>query len=211
MGFLSSFTGSSQAKAAKGAAMLQSQGVKEAQTELRKGERVARMDLRDFRELGRDSIDGLSSLVTDPNAQRDFIQNNPFFDALAQRSTDTLLNNQAARGKVGSGGTAEALQNSMMLLGNDLLSQNIAQRQGLVNTGLNAAGGMANITQNTRAGIADLRLQNANAQAAGVVGAANARGQGMSNLVGLGTSIAGLGLPGGGTVGGSMLGKAFNI
>lgn len=189
MGFLSTFTGSAGAKAAKGAAEVQAQATKEARGDVRKAERIGRMDLRDFREVGRDAIPGLTNLVTDPTAQRDYVQQNPFFQSLADESQRRLLNNSAARGKVGSGGTAEALQNSIMLLGNDLVAQNIQQRQGLVKTGLAAAGGMANISQNAGMTIADLRTQGGNAAASGIMGAAAARSQGVSNIMELGKTV----------------------
>lgn len=160
---------------------------------------TARADLAPFREAGVNALPGLStaqdrvtSLATDPNTQASYVQDNPFFKALADDAQRRLFNNQAARGKVGSGGTAEALQNSVMLLGNSLVDQGIQREQGVFNNaynitslGSNAATGQANITQNTAANnanvagsgnrtIVDLMTQGANAQAAGIVGAANA-------------------------------------
>ena len=97
---------------------------------------------------------------------------------MADESQRRLLSNQAARGKVGSGGTAEALQTSLLLLGQDLLNNNISQRMGLTTLGANAAAGQASATQASGNTIVDLITGKGNVLAAGEVGAANARTQG---------------------------------
>jgi hypothetical protein len=165
----------------------------------------ARSDLQPFRQAGEAELSGLTSLVTDPNAQLAFIEDNPFFDSLAKRATDTLFSSTAAGGKAFSGGTAEALQTSMLLLGTDLLNQNINQRQNIVNTGANAAAGQATATQNT-AGITSSALQNnannvsnlltqqGNVRAANQIGINNANVQGSQNLLNAGLSAAALAL-----------------
>lgn len=167
----------------------------------------ARADMQPFADAGKEAIGGLQTgltslqdLVTNPNTQAEFITNNPFFDALATRAKTDLFNNQAAKGKTGSGGTAEALQNSLVLLGSDLLNQNVTQRQNtntqyqnLVNTGLSASGTQANATNSgagrdvsTITGVAnnqaELRTQSGNAQAAGIIGAYNARQKAADNV-----------------------------
>jgi hypothetical protein len=136
---------------------------------------------------------GLLDLVTNPEAQKNFITNNPFFDALAKQSTDTLLNNQAARGKVGSGGTAQALQNSLLLLGNDLLNQNIGQRQTIANMGESAAAQTGTATQNTAAGVGNTLEGIGNARAAGAVGSANAWNTALGGISSLGPSLGAYG------------------
>lgn len=148
---------------------------------------MARADLAPYRDLGQRNISGLESLVTDPNAQLSFIEDNPFFKSLADEATRTLFNNTAAKGKVGSGGTAEALQNSILLLGNDLLNQNITQRQNLVSTGENAAAGSANATLTAGNSIADLYTGIGNAYAAGGIANANAK----QALIGSGAQAGG--------------------
>lgn len=149
---------------------------------------LVRADLQPFREAGQAQLDPLSKLISDPQAQLSFIQDNPFFTALANDAQSRLFSNQAARGKVGSGGTAQALQNSLLLLGQDLLNQNIQQRQGFVNMGQAAAAGQATATQQSGNAITDLITQQGNALASGQVGAANARAGGIQNLIGAGTA-----------------------
>jgi hypothetical protein len=124
----------------------------------------------------------LLSLVTDPNAQKNYITNNPFFDSLANKASQTLFQNAAAKGKLGTGGTAEALQNSILLLGNDLLNQNIAQRQTIANLGEDAAARSGNASQTAANSISDLTTQKGNAQAAGAIGGANAWNSALGNV-----------------------------
>ncbi len=166
--------GITKANAARSAAKKQVQGGREAiaSAEAAKEEALAtnataleqsRADLQPYADAGKTALPTLQSnlaslntLVNDPNAQNDFIQNNPFFNSLAAKAKNDLFANQAARGKVGSGGTAEALQNSLVLLGSDLLNRDIAQKTGvntqyqnLVDNGQNAATNQAGYTQNT--------------------------------------------------------------
>lgn len=152
----------------------------------------ARADLQPFAEAGKAQLDPLSSLISDPNAQRNFILDNPFFKTLADDAQRRLFNNQAAIGKVGSGGTAEALQNSLVLLGQDLVNQNVNQRFNLASLGANAAAGQGTATQQTGSNIANLITGTGNVLAAGQVGAANARAQGINNLIQGGTAAVAL-------------------
>lgn len=117
-----------------------------------------RGDLAPYREAGTSTVGGLTTLVNDPNAQKDFITANPFYQSLAKDATDRLYANQAAKGKLGSGGTAQALQNSLLLLGNDLLNQDVARKQNLVATGANAGALTGTATQNTANNVSGLTL-----------------------------------------------------
>lgn len=221
----------SGADAAQEAADQQVRATEIAVEEQRRAREQARKDLSPFREAGRRQIAGaygginrlqrqqqrvnqlagglqtraleIDNLTRSPTAQRNFIENNPFFDALAGDAQDRLFSNAAAQGKVGSGGTAEALQNSILLLGADLLNQNIqqrlgafgarqgavnasaaafdaqnavqSQRQNMVIAGQNAAAGQATASLQAGATISDLATQMGNAQAAGTIGARNAQ------------------------------------
>lgn len=190
MGIVKDFiSGQTGAKAAKRAASVQQAAADRGIAATEAGREQARADLEPFAAAGRGAttdlqvgLKELNRLITNPEAQKEFITNNPFFDALTKRSSDTLLNRASAGGKLGSGGTAEALQESVLLIGSDLLNQNITQRQNvnsafqnLVTTGSNAATNQARVSTGAAANISELGLQNANAQAAGIVGAQRAR------------------------------------
>lgn len=209
-------TGKTAAAAAQNAALVQTASADKAIESLggntdkiiasnEKAIAQSRADLQPFRDAGVSGIAGLTDLVTNPKAQADFITNNPFFEALSKQASTTLFNNNAARGKVGSGSTAEALQNSLLLLGSDLVNQNVTQRQNIVTMGANAAAVQSSATQNTAGNnanaistggtnIANLITSRGNAQAAGLVGAADAETQGIQNLVNTAAMAAGVAL-----------------
>lgn len=157
-------------------------------------EQRTRETLQPFVDAGSQGLGDLNNLVTNPQAQADYVMQSPFYQSLAQDAQNRLFANQAARGKLGSGETAQALQNSLVLLGTDLLNQSIGQRQNLAAIGANAAAGQGTAIQNTGSqvaaaqgaagsNIANLLTQIGNAQASGTVGAANAGTQGFNNLV----------------------------
>lgn len=208
MGFLSSFiggiTGSDAKKAARGAADAQSGAIDEAKIVTSDKAKEARGYLDPYAKAGTDTLPGYTSLVNDPNAQRDYVANNPFFKSLADDAQSRLFKNAAAKGKLGTGGTVEALQNSLLLLGNDLVNQGITQRRGLVDIGQNAANNQASITSNEGSNLSNLITDKGAAQAAGIVGAANATTGAAQNILGTivqgakTAAMASAGMPGGG-------------
>jgi hypothetical protein len=181
-------TGRRGAEAAREAGRIQAAATREGIAELRAGREQAFGALTPFREAGAGQLAGITGLITDPEAQRRFIEDNPFFEALADKAQGRLFASKAAKGKVGTGGTAEELQTSLLGLGNQLLSENIRQRMGLVNVGLGAAGGGAQAAQTASRGIADLIGSGAAAEAAGIVGAENVRTQRENQLLQLTSS-----------------------
>ena len=134
-----------------------------------------REDLLPFAEAGAGVLPGLQELITDPMAQKEFVTDNPFFKALAEDAQRRIFGSGAAVGKFASGGTAEALQNSILLLGEGLVGRNISKRQNLANMGLVAAGGRAEVGVRGAEAITDLIGSGASAEAAGVIGTAQAR------------------------------------
>jgi hypothetical protein len=194
-GFLDSLTGSNQAKAAKNAAKQQERMAREGIGYRKEQSAIARQDFEPYAETGRQALGGLQDLVNDPNTQLNYVQNNPFFEAMRNQASSTLLQNQAARGKLGSGQTAEALQNSLLSLGTNLVNQSIAQRQGLANMGFNASANQAGISERLGANVASDLQGIGNVQAAGTIGAANARAAGTQNLLNTGLKIGSMFAP----------------
>ncbi len=170
-------------------------GLDTATETIETGVDTARSDLQPFTDAGTTGLDSvqrnlseIETLITDPTAQNEFVTNNPFFTALADDAQRRIFNNQASRGKVGSGGTAEALQNSLLLLGPDLVNQNISQRSNLAgqnfnlaNLGLTSAGGQATSSAAGALTLADLSARGGETQAAGILGVENTRRQDKSD------------------------------
>lgn len=141
----------------------------------------ARADLQPFREAGAETLPGLTELIQSPQAQEEFVTENPFFQSLTGEAQQRLSGNQATSGQ--TEGTKKALENSLLLLGTDLVSQNVDQRFNLARLGANAAAGQATGTLQTGRSISDLATQIGNVQAAGAVGGANAQSQAVQDIL----------------------------
>lgn len=122
-----------------------------------------------YNELGTAAAQQIKQIQADPGA---YVQNNPFYASLADDAQRRLLANQAAKGKVGSGGTAAALHEQLLNLGNGLVQQQVGTLQNQVNSGQNAA----NTTSN-------LQTDRGAVQASGVMGANNAMQTGYQNQI----------------------------
>ena len=177
----------SGAEAARKAAGREIETLEKGRVITREAGEVAVAGVEPFAEAGREALPDLISLVTDPEAQRRFIEENPFFTALAERSTRTLLQNQAAKGKVGSGETAEALQTSLVLLGSDLLSRSISQRQDLARLGFAGAQQAGEFGLRAAGAEAGTLAQIGATAATGIIGARQAETEATEQVVKLAT------------------------
>ena len=193
--FVDDFTGKTAEQAARQSAQQQVDAAGRALDVTGEARDTARGDLQPFTAAGTAGLDPLQSLILDPNAQRDFVQNNPFFDALLSEERQNTLQNQAARGKLGSGGTLKALDENVLRIGQGLVDNQTNKLQNLVGIGQNAATNQAGITQNFGQQASNLLTGQGAAQAAGTVGAANARVAGAQNIVNLVTDAAKLFAP----------------
>lgn len=135
-----------------------------------------------YTDLGANSAAEIARIQADPGA---YVQNNPFYKSLADDAQRRLLANQAAKGKVGSGGTSAALQEQLLNLGNGLVQQQVGTLQNQVNTGANAASGVATNSIN-------LNTDKGNVNAAGVVGQNNAYQSGYQNQINTLLALQGL-------------------
>ncbi len=199
---IESITGEEAAKAAEEAAAIQAAAGTDAVANLRQAQIEAAARQQPFEQFGvtqgigalPGSFGVLQSAINDPTAG---VIDNPFFQALSADQDQRLLASRAARGKVGSGGTEDALLRQQLLLGNQFSQQNIGNIQGQIQNQFNAAAIGQNAASQT--GVQGLQTAGnvggilgniANAQAAGVIGQQQASAQGFQNLVGLGSLIA---------------------
>lgn len=223
MSGVDAITGQTAADAAQDAAALQAQAAmaqadatREATEmtveEQRLAREQARSDLQPFVQFGqgfmgtaRDAITSSQDLFNDPMA----IMQNPMFAAIMQDNQRQILQNTAARGRVGTGGTAEALQNAALRTGFDILNternamlQNARFMSDVVGMGQSAAAGQGSASMQAGGNIAnaitqgnitagDLTTSAADAEAAGIVGGANAQQQGIMNVLNLGATLFG--------------------
>lgn len=122
-----------------------------------------------YNELGTSAAKQIQQIQSDPGA---YVQNNPFYKSLADDAANRLKASEASKGKLASGGTADALQTSLLNLGNGLVQQQVGTLQNQVNSGQTAA---SNITGG--------QVGKGNVQSAGVMGVNNAMQTGYQNQI----------------------------
>lgn len=120
-----------------------------------------------YTQLGQNAANQIQTIQADPTG---YIKNNELYTSLANDAQSRLTAIQAAKGKLGSGETAAALQEKLLTLGTGLVNNQISNLQNQVNVGANAASNVGN----------SLTYQG-EVQAAGTVGANNARVGGYEN------------------------------
>ena len=263
MGFIRQLTGKDAAKAAVNAGELQSEQATEnaaqagivgaenqarlqgAQTnqlaELRSGAYRANDLLNPFAQVGQQGVDQ-AGFLTDPNAQFDFLQNNPLFQIGLDNANTQTNQMAAARGRLSAGDTLQQLNQNALLTASPLIQQQKNSIQNQLNMGQstalnqasmantlagqradifgNTAINQANLAAGNQANIGNLLGSAAAAEAAGMVGYANAKQAGAGAALNLGAQVAGsfAGMPsfGGATPppsmpGGGGFGSSLNL
>jgi hypothetical protein len=169
-------------------------------------------NLNPFESIGQQGTEQ-SGFLTDPNAQFDFLQNNPLFQMGLDNANRETLQMAASRGRLSAGDTLQQLNNNAMLTASPLIAQQKQSIGDLISLGQNNATNQNNIIQNTagnQAGILqNTALNRANitqgaavnegnlltgaaaAEGAGLVGAANARGDGAASMLNFGSQLVG--------------------
>jgi hypothetical protein len=204
------FAGDEAASAARRAAGIQAEAGQAAISE----QEAARASFEErtdpFRELGLVGSEQLTSFLEDPTQQLSEI--NPIVDFLRGQGFEQIQESAAARGRLGAGGTLKDLTQ----FNSDLTSTVIPQLQNqrfnqLFNTaslGANVAAGQGTAGLNTAANVGNLLGGIGQAEAGGVIGAANAQTNAQNALFGAAGTAAGafLGGPGGAALGSSLFG-----
>lgn len=175
------------------------------------GQRAGNL-LDPFAAVGQQGVDQ-AGFLTDPQAQFDFLQNNPLFQLGLDNANRQTQQIAASQGRLSAGDTLQQLNQNALLTASPLIAQQKQSIGDLLNLGQSTAFNQGNILQNTAGGRANI-LQNtalnqanilqgtaanrgnlltgaAAAEAGGLVGAANARSSGLGNLLSLGGSALG--------------------
>lgn len=143
------------------------------------GAREASALLDPFKAIGESGL-SQAGFLTDPQAQFDFLQSNPLFQ-LGLDNLNLQTNKQAlASGRVGTGDTSQQIINNALLAASPLIQGQKQSIGDLLNFGLTTAGNQGNLLTGAAA-----------AEAGGIVGASNARQQGIGNLLNIGALLAG--------------------
>lgn len=166
-----------QASAARGAATEQTRGIELGIEETRRASAEGLGFLTPFAELGQTGVEQ-AGFLTDPQAQFDFLQNNPLFQmSLKQAGTETKQL-AAARGRISAGDTLQQLSENVLLSAQPLIQQQKGSIQDLINLGSGTARSQANVAIGAGSSVADLLTSAGDVSAAGIVGAGRARAAG---------------------------------
>lgn len=190
MGFVRRITGKDASNAAIKASEIQADSGQEAIKEIQRATAEGQGFLQPFQQLGQQGLDQ-SQFLTDPNAQFDFLQNNPLFQMGLDNANTVTQQSAAARGRLSSGDTLQQLNNNALLTAAPLIAGQKNSIQNMINQGLQTAQGQANVAIGQGTNVANTTTDIGAALAAGQVGAANARSQGAQNMLSLGGQLAG--------------------
>jgi len=216
MGFVRKITGQDAAKrsanAATAAGEVQSEAAKLAAGNTFEVGQQASGLYDPYQQIAQQQGVEQAGFLTDPNAQFDFLQNNPLFQMGLDNANEQTLKSAASRGRLSAGDTLQQLTANSLLQAAPLISDQKNSISNMLTMGQNVAGNQGNILQNTTANQSNLLTGGAASQAGGLIGAANARNQGDANL---GNMVFGLGgaalgtTVGGNTIGGKLAGSLF--
>lgn len=183
---------SSGEDAARDAAALQAESGRTALAELQAGKEQGLGFLQPFQQLGQQGLAN-ANFLTDPNAQFDFLQNNPLFQLGLDNANTQTLQSAAARGRLSSGDTLQQLNQNALLTASPLIQQQKNSIQSLLGQGLGLAGNQANTALGVGSQLANQQTDIGNALASGIIGGQNARTANQQNLFNLAGQIGGVG------------------
>lgn len=187
MGFIRDLTGKTAVDAATKAGEIQNVQAQQSATDVGVAGAQSQALLDPFSAVAQQGIDQ-AGFLTDPQAQFDFLQNNPLFQASLDNANRVTQQSAASQGRLSAGDTALDLSNNFLLSAQPLIGQQQQSIRGLIDLGRGVASEQGGTIRGTAADVANLQTGGAAAQAAGTVGAANARGTRAGNLLSLGTS-----------------------
>lgn len=132
--------------------------------------------LQPFGDLGQTGVDQ-AGFLTDPQAQFDFLQNNPLFQMSLENANTQTQNLAAARGRLSAGDTLQQLSQNVLLSAQPLIARQKQSIGDLLNLGTGVSRAQANTAIGTGSDITNLITSQGDISAAGQIGAANVRAQ----------------------------------
>ena len=144
--------------------------------------------LQPFQDVGQRGVD-LAGVLGDPNQQFEFLQQNPLFQRALENANIQTQRVGASRGRLSAGDTFEQLAANTLQTARPFLQDQRSDILNLLNLGRGVATERGGILQGTAADVANLQTGGSAAEAAGIVGAANARGDRAGNILSLAGNI----------------------
>lgn len=178
-----SITGRGAERAAEQATAAQVAGGERAIGTVEQAAQRAQGFLSPFGAVGQQGLEQ-AGFLGDPQAQFDFLQNNPLFQLALQNANQGTLAQAAAGGRLSAGDTLQRLSENVLLSASPLIDR---QRQDIfaqLGIGTGIAGQQAGIEQGLGANVANLQTGIGAVQAGGIIGAQNARQGGLFGQLG---------------------------
>lgn len=161
------------------------EGFAGARGDIQAGFDEASQALAPFLQAGEQAA-GQVDLLLDPQAQFNYLQSNPLYQAALENANLQTQSGAAARGRLAAGDTLQALSQNTLLAAQPLLTQQQSNIQNLLGLGAGVAGTQASLSADKGdrlAGLAtgeaesliDLLSQIGNTRAAGLIGFDNMR------------------------------------
>ena len=185
------FTGVTGANAALAGAQLQAEAGREAIAGQRAAAERGQEFFAPFAGVAERGV-AESDFLANPQAQFDFLQENPLFKLALENANQKTLQRSSAGRRTSFGDTLQELSNNVLLSAPPLIDRQRQDIGGLIDLGSGIAGSQANIETGKAAGVGGLLTDIGAAEAAGGVGAANAGAAGAQNVATTGAAIASL-------------------
>jgi len=119
-----------------------------------------------FANIAQQAVDQ-AGFLTDPQAQFDFLQNNPLFELALENANQQTNRAAAAQGRLSSGDTLQQLSNNVLLSSQPLIDRQAASIGDLLNLGQGIATSQANTAIGQGTNIANLLTGRGDIAAAG--------------------------------------------
>lgn len=200
MGFVSdavgdvfgSITGSTQAaEGAQEAARIQAESGREAIARQEVAAGRAQEFFEPFAGVSERGVEA-SQFLANPQAQFDFLQNNPLFNLALENANQRTLQTASAGRRLSFGDTLQQLSSNALLSAQPLIDRQRQDVAGLLDLGTNVAGSRANIEQGLGTNVSNLSTQIGNVLASGRIAAGQERAQTFGSVIGLGGAVGGL-------------------
>lgn len=167
-----------KANAANQAAIKEGQDLQKSQFE------SVRSDLAPYREAGAAGVPLLTEFNTNPQAQYDYLQSNPIFQASLNYRDRESAGLAARQGRVGTGDFSAQLQENYLLAASPLIQRREQQLLNLAQVGGNAAAQTGQFGAQAVGAINNLGIQGANSNAAMLAARTQNRQQTANNVLG---------------------------
>jgi len=180
-GVASSSAADTSAEASLDSAEIQARAGREAISGQEDAAQRAQGFFEPFAGVAEQGVEG-ADFLANPQAQFDFLQNNPLFELSLENANQRTLQTASANRRLSFGDTLQNLSNNVLLASTPLIDRQRQDITNLLRFGGDIATSQANIETGQAARIGDVTTSIGAANAAGTIGAANAANAGTAGV-----------------------------